>query len=115
MVKKCSSHNIGFRKIITDDGGFFLQLLFTVAVVSVGIFVDLNVLQWTTVTFLTLVFLSVGIYRSAANLVISHDDTITFDQAIRLRAMSNMLLAFSAGVSFFTYLLIFIPKINQLI
>ena len=115
MVRKCASHNIGFGKIATEDGGFLLQLLFSVAVISIGIFVELNVLQWTTVLVLTLIFLFIGIYRSATNLVISHDNTITFDQAHRLKAMSNMLLAFMTGVSFFTYLLIFIPKINQLL
>ncbi|MCD4710725.1 MAG: hypothetical protein K8R52_07770 [Bacteroidales bacterium] len=115
MVKKCASYNIGLRKIATDDGGLLLQMIYTVAVVLAGIYVHLNVLQWTVIALISIVFLSTGIYRSAAYLLTSHDHSISTGQAIRIKALSNMLMAFTAGISFFTYLMIFMPKINQML
>lgn len=115
MVKKCATHNIGLRKIATDDGGFLLQILFTISVISAGIFVQLNILQWTVVALLSSVFLFTGIYRSAAYLLTRYDHSISSGQAIRIKALSNILMAFTAGISFFTYLMIFMPKINQLL
>ena len=113
MVKKCASHNIGFRKIATDDGGLLLQMLFVIAVVSAGLFVELNLLQWTIVILIATIFISTGIYRSAANQLIIYDTSISSGQAIRIKAMSNIVMAFTAGISFFSYLIIFMPKINQ--
>ncbi len=115
MVKKCARHNIGFRKIFTGDGGMLLQLLFTVVIISAGIFLKLNTLQWTVVTILSLAFLTIGIYRSAANMLTLYDQSITIDQGVRIRAMGNILVAFTTGISFFTYLIIFMPKINTLL
>ena len=80
MVKKCVRYNIGFRKIATDDGSVLLQLLITVGVISAGIFLQLNVLQWAFVALLTFVFLFTGIYRSAAHLLTSVDDSISLDR-----------------------------------
>jgi hypothetical protein len=115
MVKKCSRHNIGLRKIFTDDGGIILTLLFTVAVISAGIFLKLNILQWTIVSILSLALLTMGMYRSAANLLTIYDQSISLDQGVRIRAMGNVLVAFTTGISFFTYLIIFMPKINTLL
>jgi len=115
MVKKCARYNIGLRRIATDDGSILLQMLMTIAVVSAGIFLQLNVLQWTIVALLTTVFLFTGFYRSAAHLLTSYDDSITLDQAVRIKAMSNILVTITAGITFFSYLLVFIPKINQLL
>lgn len=115
MVKKCTKHNIGLRKIFTDDGGLLLQLLFTIAVISAGIFLKLNFLQWTIISILSLALLTMGLYRSAAKLLTLYDQEISLDQGIRIRAMGNVLVAFTTGISFFTYLIIFMPKINTLI
>ena len=115
MVKKCVSHNIGVRKIATDNGGIIILFFFTATVILAGIFLQLNALQWTIIALLSIISLSIGIYRSAANLLISHDQSISSGQAVRIRALSNMLMAFAAGISFFTYLMIFMPKINQLL
>ncbi len=114
MKKKCASHNIGFRRIATDDGGLLLLLLFIIAVISVGLFVELNLLQWTIVVALSTIFISIGVFRSAANQLIIYDRSISSGQAVRIKALSNILMAFTAGISFFTYLMIFMPKINQL-
>ncbi|TFH26593.1 MAG: hypothetical protein E4H10_06540 [Bacteroidia bacterium] len=115
MVKKCASHNIGLRKIFADDGGIILPLLFTVAVITAGIFLKLNILQWTIVSILSLALLTMGMYRSAANLLTIYDQSISLDQGIRIRAMGTVLVAFTTGISFFTYLIIFMPKINTLL
>lgn len=115
MVKKCARHNIGIMRITTDDRGFLLQLLFTIAVISAGIFVQLNILQWSIVALLSSVFLFSGFYRSAAHLLTIYDDSISLNQGIRIKAMSNLLLTLTAGVTFFTYLMIFMPKINALL
>ncbi len=115
MVKKCARHKIGLRKIFTDDGGIILPLLFTIVVISAGIFLKLNILQWTIVSVLSLALLTIGMYRSAANLLTIYDQSISLDQGIRIRAMGNVLVAFTTGISFFTYLIIFMPKINTLL
>jgi diacylglycerol kinase len=115
MVKKCARHNIGLRKIFTDDGGILLQLLFTAAVISAGIFLELNFLQWAIVGILSLSLLAMGLYRGAAKLLTLYDQSISLEQGIRIRAMGNILVAFTSGIAFFTYLIIFMPKINSLI
>ena len=115
MVKKCARHKIGLRKIFADDGGLFLQVLFTVAVISAGIFLKLSILQWSIVSLLSVGILTMGMYRSAAKLLTIYDETISLDQGIRIRAMGNVLVAFTTGISFFAYLIIFMPKINTLL
>ena len=115
MVKKCATYKIGLRKIFTDDGGIILPLLFTIAVISAGIFLKLSILQWTIVSILSLALLTIGMYRSAANLLTIYDQSISLDQGVRIRAMGNVLVAFTTGISFFTYLIIFMPKINTLL
>lgn len=103
------------RRIATDDGSVLLQLFLTLAVVSAGIFLQLNVLQWILVALLTSAFLIAGVYRSAARLLTVYDDDISLDQAVRIKALSNILVMITAGFTFFSYLLIFMPKINVLI
>jgi len=115
MVKKCARYNIGLRRIATDDGSFLLQLLFTIAVISAGILLRLNVMQWTLVALLSFVLLTTGFYRSAAHLLTSHDDSISRDQAVRIKAMSNIIVIIAGGITFFSYLMIFVPKITQLL
>lgn len=115
MVKKCAKYKIGFRRIATDDGSVILQLLLAVAVVVAGIYLQINVLQWIFVGILSSVFLFTGIYRSAAHVLTNYDEEITIDQAIRIKAMSNIIVMFTAGFTLFSYLLIFMPKINVLL
>lgn len=113
MVKKCARYNIGLRRIATDDGSILLQSVFTIAVISAGIILRLNLIQWALVATLSFALLSIGIYRSAAHLLTSYDDSISWDQAVRIKAMSNILALFTAGITFFSYLMIFVPKITQ--
>ena len=76
---------------------------------------QLNILQWIFVAVLTSGFLIAGIYRSAAHLLTLYDDDISLDQAVRIKAMSNILVMVTAGFTLFSYLLIFMPKINVLL
>ena len=115
MVKKCARYNIGLRRITTDDGSFLLLMLFTVAVISAGIIFRLNMLQWAVVAVLSSVLLFTGFYRSAAHVLTIYDDSISLNQAVRIKAMSNVLVTFTAGITFFVYLMIFMPNINQLL
>ena len=115
MVKRCAHYNIGLRRIVTDDGSFLLQTLFTIAVISAGILLRLNVMQWTIVALLSFVLLTTGFYRSAAHLLTSYDDSISLDQAVRIKAMSNIIVTLAGGITFFSYLMIFVPKITQLL
>ncbi len=115
MVKKCATYNIGIRKLFTKDGSLGLMLLLTMGIVFMGIFLNLSGLQWVIVGIVTAILLSIGIYRSAAILLLNHDHSISSGQAIRIRAMSNFLMLITAGISFFAYLIIFMPKINQLL
>jgi len=115
MVKKCARYNIGLKRIATDDGSVLLQLLLAVAVVAAGILLQINVIQWIFVGLLSSAFLVTGVYRSAAHLLTNYDESITVDQAIRIRAMSNIIVLVTAGFTLFSYLLIFMPKINVLL
>jgi len=115
MVRKCRRYNIGIGKIATKDRSFLLQLVVNLIVVSAGIILELNVIQWGMVAMLTSFLLFTGFYRNAAHLVSNYDDNITRDQAVRIKALSNLIVVLTAGMTFFAYLLIFMPKINQLL
>jgi hypothetical protein len=101
--------------LLTGDGSIVLMLLFTMGIIFTGIFLNLNGLQWTIVGVISAFLLFIGIYRSAAILLLNHDRSISSGQAIRIRAMSNALMAITGGISFFAYLIIFMPKINMLL
>ena len=104
MVKKCAHHNIGIRRIATDDGSFLFQLLFTIAIISAGIYLNINALQWVIVAILSFGLLTSGFYRSAAHLVTSYDDSISADQAVQIKALSNIVVTFIAGITFLPFL-----------
>ena len=115
MVKRCARYNIGFRRIATDDGSVLLQLLLAMIVIAAGIYLRINILQWIFVSILSSVLLITGVYRSAAHLLTNYDEDITLDQAVRIKAMSNIVVLVTAGFTLFSYLLIFMPKINVLL
>ncbi len=114
MVKRCAANNIGIGRIAAEEGVFLMQLFFTIAVITAGIFLQISSLQWAIIALLSVVFLLSGFYRNAAFLASRYDDSISSDQAIRIKALSNVVIALLSGISFFTYLLIFMPKINQI-
>lgn len=112
-----SVHNTlkGIRKVFHSDPAPGLQLLLLVVIVSAGIVLQLNALQWTLISIVSLVFLVTGIFRTAALLQIQQEPMLSPFQASRIKWMGNGLVSISAGISLLTYLLIFIPKITQLL
>lgn len=103
------------RKIFAQDHGLVLQLLLTIPVIAAGIILQLNILQWGLVVFVTLLFLVAGIFRTAALLQIQHEPSMSPFQVSRINSMGNALVAVTAGLSLITYLLVFLPIINQMI
>ena len=104
----------GLRKVFSSDPGIALQLLVTGAVIAAGSILHMNVVQWILVSLVTLMFNAAGIFRTAAILQINHDPSYTPFQASRIRFMGNALLTITAGLSLFTYLMVFIPKISMM-
>ena len=103
------------RKIFVQDPGLVLQLMLTIPVIVAGIILHMNALQWFLVTFVTLLFLVAGVFRTAALLQIHYEPSMTPFQVSRIKSMGNALVAVTAGLSMITYLLVFLPMINHLI
>jgi diacylglycerol kinase len=103
------------RKIFAQDPGLMLQLLLTIPIIAAGIILQMSILQWFLVIFVTLLFLVAGIFRTAALLQIHHEPSMTPFQVSRIKAMGNALVAVTAGLSLITYLLVFLPIIYQMI
>jgi diacylglycerol kinase len=105
----------GLRKVFASDPGLTLQIILAIPVIAGGIVLQLNAVQWVLVIFVTLLFLVAGIFRTAALLQIRNDSSITPFQASRIRLMGNSLVVIAAGLSLLTYLLVFIPRIIQML
>jgi len=99
------------RKVFVFDPGLTAQLMLTIPIIAGGIVLHLNAVQWLLVIFVTLLFLVAGIFRTAAMLQMRHDSSITPFHATRIKLMGNSLVVITAGLSLFTYLLVFIPRI----
>lgn len=105
----------GLRKLVTTDPGLILQLLFIIPVFIGGIVLHLNAIQWVLVLFVTLMFLVAGIFRGAALQQIKHDSSLSDYQISRIKCMGNALVTITAGISLFTYMMVFIPRITLLL
>ncbi len=105
----------GLRKVFVSDPGLTLQLLLTLGLIAGGIALHLSALQWTLVAFVTLLFLGAGMFRRAALLQINRDHSISPFQASRIKCMGNAIVTITAGISFLTYIMVFVPKITPLL
>lgn len=105
----------GLRKVFFSDLELHIQLFAVLPIVAGGIILHLNMVQWILVILVTGLFLAAGICRSAAMLQVKNDLSLSTNQVNRIKAMGNTLVTLTAGISFFTYLLIFVPKIIQLL
>jgi diacylglycerol kinase len=105
----------GLRKVFFSDLELHIQLFAVIPIVAGGIILHLNVVQWILVILVTALFLVAGICRSAAFLQVKNDLSLSTNQVNRIKAMGNTLVTLTAGISFFTYLLIYVPKIIQLL
>jgi len=105
----------GLRKVFSNDLSLTLQLFLTIPIIVGGIVLHLNVIQWVLILIVSSLFLMAGIFRTAALLQINNDPSMTPFHVIRIKSMGNALVAITAGISLFTYMMIFVPKITQLL
>ena len=102
---------MGLRKVFLSDTVLALQLLMTAPIIAAGIAFDINAVQWILVIFVTLLFLMAGIFRTAALLQARRDSSLTPFQVSRIRCMGTLGLVLTSGISLFTYMMVFVPKI----
>ncbi|MFH0758522.1 MAG: diacylglycerol kinase [Bacteroidota bacterium] len=103
------------KKVFANDPGLVLQLLLVIPIIAAGILLGINALQWVLVSFVTLLFLVAGVFRTAALLQINQDRSITEFHASRIRSMGNALVTVTAGLSLITYLFVFVPQVVQML
>ena len=99
------------RTVFAKDPELHVQLFFVIPVVAGGIILNLSVLQWFLVILVSALFLGAGILRTASLLQVKKAPSLTPFHVTRIRAMGNALLTITSGISLFTYLLVFVPKI----
>ena len=101
----------GLRKVFASDPGLILQVLVTVPIIAAGIILHINVVQWVLVSLVTLLFLLAGIFRTAALLQISYDSSLSPFHVSRIKCMGTAGVVITSGISLFTYMMVFVPKI----
>jgi len=106
---------VGLRRVFTSDPALTLQIFLIMPLIIGGIILQLNVIQWVLILVVTMIFLLAGIFRTAALLQIKNDTSITPFHVTRIRCMGNVLVTITAGISLFTYMMVFVPKITQLL
>lgn len=117
QARSSSPQNVsnGLRKVLASNPELHIQMFFILPIVAGGIILHLNAIQWFLVILVTGLFLLAGVCRMAAILQTKNDSSLSANQVSRIRAMGNTLLTLTAGISLFTYMLVFVPKIIQLL
>ncbi len=105
----------GLRKVFASDPALTLQLLLTTPVIAGGIVLQMNAVQWMLIIFVTLLFLVAGIFRTAALLQTDRNTSLSSFQVSRIKSMGTAIVVITAGLSLFTYLMVFVPKIVTLL
>lgn len=105
----------GLKEIFFKDPELHVQLYFLLPVFAGGIILHLNGIQWFLVILVSALFMGAGICRTASLLQVKKDPSLTPFHVTRIKAMGNALLTITAGISLFTYLLVFVPKIIDLL
>jgi hypothetical protein len=103
------------KKIFAADYGLLLQFLLIIPLVGASVVFHLNIIQWVLVLAVTLLFLICGVFRTASLLQIKRDPSLSAFQISRIKCMGNAIITVTAGLSLFTYMMVFIPKILPLI
>ena len=101
--------------VFIKDPELQVQLLFIIPVIAGGIILSLSAIQWFLVILVSSLFIGAGICRTASLLQVKKDPSLTPFHTTRIRAMGNALLTITAGISLFTYMLVFVPKIIDLL
>jgi diacylglycerol kinase len=99
------------KKIFANDPAIVAQFFLVAPIIAAGIAFHISALQWFLILLATGIFLVCGIFRAAAILQTKRDSTLSSFHVSRIKIMGNALMVISAGISFLTYLLIFIPAI----
>ncbi len=105
-----SLHAVFFK-----DPELRVQLFFIIPVIAGGIILNLSAIQWSLVVLVSALFIGAGICRTASMLQVKKDPSLTPFHVTRIKAMGNVLLTITAGISLFTYMLIFVPKVIDLL
>ena len=105
----------GLRKIFVTDPGLPLQLLLTIPIVAAGVVLHINAIQWILLLVVTVVFLVAGIFRTASLIQVKNDSSLSPFHVSRIKCMGNAIVTITAGISLFTYMMIFVPKITPLL
>ena len=105
----------GLRKIFLHDRSLTFQLFLMPVVVAAGIALELSLLQWALILIVTLMFLLAGVFRRAALLQVEQSRSYSPFQVSRITAMGNGIVALTGGILMLTYLLVFVPRLTQLL
>ena len=105
----------GLRKVFTLDPGLPLQIFLTIPIITAGIVLHINAIQWILLLVVTLLFVVAGIFRTAALYQVKNDSSLSIFHVTRIKCMGNAIVTITAGISLFTYLMIFVPKITPLL
>jgi diacylglycerol kinase len=113
QARTSSLHNVlnGLRKVFVTDPGLVMQILLTIPIIAGGIVLNINAIQWILVILVTLLFLVAGIFRTAALLQISYDTSLSPFHVSRIKCMGTAGVVITSGISLFTYMMVFVPKI----
>ena len=117
QARPASSQNVskGLRKVFVNDPALHVQLFFIIPIVAGGIILHLNAIQWFLIILVSAIFLMAGICRTAAMMQIKNDSSLSTFQVTRIKIMGNALVAITSGISLFTYLMVFVPRIIPLL
>lgn len=105
----------GLRKVFARDPALTVQFFLVIPVIAGGIVLQMNAVQWMLIIFVTLLFLVAGVLRTAALLQVNNDTSLSSFQASRIKCMGTAIVVITAGLSLFTYLMVFVPKIITLL
>lgn len=105
----------GLQQVFAGDPGLNLQLFLTLPLTAGGIALHLTALQWILTGTVTFLFLVAGVFRRASLIQIDRESSLNSFQKSRIRCMGNAIVAIAGGLSFFTYLMVFVPRITSLI
>jgi len=101
------------KMIFNSDPALLAHSSLVIPLLGAGIAFHLTALQWFLVLLVTFISVICGIFRAAAILQSKRDLSLTDFHVRRIRVMGNAIAGISLGISFLTYLLIFIPAILQ--
>lgn len=109
------SYISALRKIFFQDRALAFQTILIPLLAASGIALHFTVIQWSLLVFVTLMFLVAGIFRRAALLQVEQDESYSTFQIARIRSMGNAIVAVAGGILMLTYLLIYVPRLTQML